>query len=116
MSDDALGDVAGTESIESLVGRTVADAESSTETTRDDAERMKDAPLRIYLGAAPGVGKTFAMLSEAHRRVERGTDVVVGCVETYGRPNTQRMLEGLELVPPKMIGYRGTTFEVDTPP
>jgi two-component system sensor histidine kinase KdpD len=101
----------GGESIEALVGRTVADVEETTEVTRDDAERLKDAPLRIYLGAAPGVGKTYAMLSEARRRLERGTDVVVGCAETYGRPNTERMLEGLERIPTRTIGYRGATFE-----
>ena len=110
VSEEALGD-AGTESIEALVGRAVADAETATEITHADAEGLKDAPLRIYLGAAPGVGKTFAMLSEARRRQERGTDVVVGCAETYGRPNTQRMLEGLELVPTRPLEYRGTTFE-----
>ncbi|WP_340557161.1 sensor histidine kinase KdpD [Streptomyces sp. GSL17-111] len=63
---------------------------------------MAQAPrgtLRIYLGAAPGVGKTYAMLSEAHRRQERGTDVVVGHVEHYGRPRTEALLHGLELVP-----------------
>ena len=46
--------------------------------------------LRIYLGAAPGVGKTYAMLCEAHRRAERGTDVVVGLVETHGRRQDRR--------------------------
>jgi two-component system sensor histidine kinase KdpD len=51
------------------------------------------------------------MLSEARRRLERGTDVVVGCAETYGRPNTERMLEGLEQIPTRTIGYRGATFE-----
>ncbi|MFI5805979.1 ATP-binding protein [Streptomyces sp. NPDC051561] len=66
--------------------------------------------LRIYLGAAPGVGKTYAMLSEAHRRVERGTDCVVAFVEHHGRPRTEVMLHGLEEVPRKEIPYRGTTF------
>ena len=55
--------------------------------------------LRIYLGAAPGVGKTYAMLNEAHRRRERGTDVVVGFVETHGRPQTAALLDGLEVLP-----------------
>ena len=55
--------------------------------------------LRIYLGAAPGVGKTYAMLSEGKRRQERGTDVVVGFVETYGRTHTAELVDGLELVP-----------------
>ena len=50
---------------------------------------MARGTLRIYLGAAPGVGKTFAMLGEAHRRADRGADVVVGLVETHGRPRTQ---------------------------
>ena len=67
--------------------------------------------LRVYLGAAPGVGKTYAMLSEAHRRAERGTDVVVGFVETHGRRHTAEMLEGLEVVPRRTLVYRETTFE-----
>ncbi len=66
--------------------------------------------LRIYLGAAPGVGKTFAMLGEAHRRVERGTDVVVGIVETHGRRHTAALLDGLETVPRRAMAYRGTMF------
>lgn len=60
---------------------------------------MARGSLRIYLGAAPGVGKTFAMLSEGVRRRERGTDVVVAYVETHGRANTAAQLEGLELIP-----------------
>src|SRR5689334_12678116 len=67
--------------------------------------------LRVYLGAAPGVGKTFAMLGEGHRRSERGTDVVVGFVETHGRRHTAELLEGLEVVPRRQVRYRGGTFE-----
>ena len=67
--------------------------------------------LRVYLGAAPGVGKTYAMLGEGHRRSERGTDVVIGFVETHGRQHTAEMADGLELVPRRTIEYRGTTFE-----
>ncbi|MEV7339187.1 sensor histidine kinase KdpD [Streptomyces sp. NPDC093544] len=66
--------------------------------------------LRIYLGAAPGVGKTYAMLSEAHRRVERGTDCVVAFVEHHRRARTEVMLHGLEQVPRKELEYRGTVF------
>ncbi|WP_239393622.1 DUF4118 domain-containing protein, partial [Frankia sp. CiP3] len=66
--------------------------------------------LRVYLGAAPGVGKTYAALDEAHRRHDRGTDVVVGFVETHGRPKTAALLEGLEVVPRKEISYRGAVF------
>ncbi|GAA1570860.1 MULTISPECIES: sensor histidine kinase [Streptomyces] len=71
---------------------------------------MGRGKLRIYLGAAPGVGKTYAMLSEAHRRIERGTDCVVGFVEHHSRPRTAVMLHGLELVPRRDLEYRGTTF------
>jgi two-component system sensor histidine kinase KdpD len=64
--------------------------------------------LRIYLGAAPGVGKTFAMLGEARRRLERDADVVVGLVETHGRAKTAELLEGLEIVPRRTAdGYAG---------
>ncbi|MET7321073.1 sensor histidine kinase KdpD [Streptomyces sp. NPDC005549] len=71
---------------------------------------MGRGKLRIYLGAAPGVGKTYAMLSEAHRRVERGTDCVVAFVEHHGRARTEVMLRGLEEVPRREIEYRGTAF------
>ena len=72
---------------------------------------MTRGRLRVYLGAAPGVGKTYAMLGEARRRVDRGTDVVVGFVETHGRPHTAEMLAGLEVVPRRTVPYRGTTLE-----
>ncbi|MGN6724178.1 MAG: histidine kinase, partial [Marmoricola sp.] len=67
--------------------------------------------LRVYLGAAPGVGKTYALLSEAHRRLERGTDVVVGFVECHGRKHTDELVAGLEVVPRQTLTYRGATFE-----
>ncbi len=63
--------------------------------------------LRIYLGAAPGVGKTFSLLGEAHRRRERGTDVVIGFVETHGRAKTAELVEGLEIVPRRHSVHRG---------
>ncbi|MFL6099054.1 MAG: DUF4118 domain-containing protein [Actinomycetales bacterium] len=72
---------------------------------------MAKGQLRVYLGAAPGVGKTYKMLEEGHRRRDRGTDVVVGYVETHGRKHTASMLAGLEVVPRKDISYRGTQFE-----
>jgi two-component system sensor histidine kinase KdpD len=67
--------------------------------------------FRIYLGAAAGVGKTFAMLSEGRRRAERGTDIVIGFVETHGRAHTIEMCQGLEAVPRLTVEYRGTVFE-----
>ena len=79
-------------------------------------QRPKRGELRIYLGAAPGVGKTYAMLGEAHRRLERGTDVVAGVIETHGRAKTAELLEGIEFIPPRFIEYRGSTFsELDVP-
>ncbi|MEU5542507.1 sensor histidine kinase KdpD [Streptomyces sioyaensis] len=71
---------------------------------------MARGKLRIYLGAAPGVGKTYAMLSEAHRRVERGTDLVVAFVEHHGRPRTEVMLDGLEQIRRRELAYRGAVF------
>jgi two-component system sensor histidine kinase KdpD len=67
--------------------------------------------LRIYLGMAPGVGKTFRMLEEGHRRAARGTDLAVGFVEPHGRPHTQELLAGLEIVPRQRIEYRGVVVE-----
>ncbi len=72
---------------------------------------MARGNLRVYLGAAPGVGKTFAMLNEGRRRHDRGTDVVVGFVETHGRARTIEQVGDLEIVPRKMIEYRGSDFE-----
>ena len=72
---------------------------------------MARGELRIYIGAAPGVGKTMAMLNEGHRRRERGTDVVVGFVETHGRPLTEEAIGDLEVIPRKQITYRGAVFE-----
>ncbi len=71
---------------------------------------MARGTLRIYLGAAPGVGKTFAVLGEAHRRAARGADVVVGLVETHGRPRTAEQLEGLEVLPRTTVPHRGVAL------
>jgi two-component system, OmpR family, sensor histidine kinase KdpD len=67
--------------------------------------------LRIYLGAAAGVGKTYTMLEEGNRRRGRGTDVVIGFVETHGRPNTQAQIRDLPVVPRRLIDYRGSLLE-----
>jgi two-component system, OmpR family, sensor histidine kinase KdpD len=67
--------------------------------------------LKVYLGATPGAGKTYAMLHEAHQLVAHGHDVVVGYVETYNRPRTVELLAGLEVVPRAKIPYRGTVLE-----
>jgi len=72
--------------------------------------------LRVYLGAAPGVGKTYAMLEEGRRRAARGTDVVIAYVDTHARPRTEEKLAGLEVIPRRTVTYRGTQFtEMDLP-
>jgi two-component system sensor histidine kinase KdpD len=67
--------------------------------------------FRVYLGAAPGVGKTYAMLSEGHRRQDQGTDVVAGFVEAYGRPHTEELIAGLEVIRRQVVEYRGSRLE-----
>lgn len=82
----------------------------------DAPDGRRRGRLTVYLGAAPGVGKTFAMLDEAHRRRSRGTDVVVGLVETHGRPATAAKIGDLEVVPRRAVGHRGvelTELDVD---
>jgi two-component system, OmpR family, sensor histidine kinase KdpD len=77
-------------------------------------ERLKDRNrprLRIYIGAAPGVGKTYALLQEAHVLRRQGLDVVVGFIETYGRADTEALLTDLEIVPRRRIEYRGVQME-----
>jgi two-component system sensor histidine kinase KdpD len=69
------------------------------------------ARLRIYIGAAPGVGKTYEMLQEAHALKRRGLDVVVGFVETYGRADTEAQVRDLEVIPRRKVDYRGTTLD-----
>lgn len=89
-----------------------------------EPESARDAPdmtarrgrLTVYLGAAPGVGKTYGALDELHRRRARGTDVVVGLVETHGRSGTAHQLEGLEVLPRAVVEHRGTRLtELDVP-
>lgn len=77
---------------------------------RDETEDGRGR-LRVYLGMAPGVGKTYRMLEEGHRRLARGTDAVVGFVEPHGRAHTIELLEGLEIVPRRRIEYRGVVVE-----
>jgi two-component system sensor histidine kinase KdpD len=75
------------------------------------SEPVGRGALRVYLGSAPGVGKTYAMLDEGHRRRARGTDVVVGLVETHGRAKTRAMIGDLEVIPRTTYRYRGASFE-----
>ena len=75
-------------------------------------EKSRLGKLKIYLGHAAGVGKTFAMLEEAHRLKKAGVDVVIGWVDTHGRKDTEELLEGLEIIPRKKVPYGDTTIEV----
>src|SRR5262245_64673655 len=69
------------------------------------------ATLRVYIGAAPGVGKTWQMLEDAHALKREGVDIVVAVLETHGRAETAALAEGLERVPLRKIDYRGVTLE-----
>src|SRR5271170_7933741 len=70
-----------------------------------------EGKLKIFLGAAPGVGKTYTMLEAAHKLLKEKVDVVAGYVVTHGRVETENMLAGLERIPEKAIEYRNTTFK-----
>ena len=74
------------------------------EIERDD---VKKGRLKIFLGYSPGVGKTYAMLQDAHVYKKRGGDLVIGFVETHGRAETEALLAGLELIPARAVDYRG---------
>src|ERR1700761_7683560 len=74
-------------------------------------EERRVGKLRIFVGAAPGVGKTYEMLQQAHARKRDGYDVVAGIVETHGRRETEALLEGLEIVPRRKLPYRGQLLD-----
>ena len=74
-------------------------------------EEEKKGRLKIFLGYAPGVGKTYAMLQEAHVLKNRGEDVIVGIVETHKRSETQALLENLEVIPRQQVEYGGIVLE-----
>ncbi|MCL4541868.1 MAG: universal stress protein [Chloroflexi bacterium] len=85
--------------------------EEALEQVRRHAGAGARGRLRIYLGMAPGVGKTYAMLYEGQRRKARGTDVAIGFVETYGRPETEKAIGALEIIPRRYLEYRGVVVE-----
>ena len=76
-----------------------------------DARRQGRGRLKVFLGMAPGVGKTFEMLSDGKRRAEDGVDVVVGVVETHGRKETESLLDGLQVLPRHPVQYRETPVD-----
>ena len=88
------------------------DARRTQRTDEVEADDVSPAGrFRIYMGAVAGVGKTFAMLDEGWRRHRRGADVVIGFVETHGRPRTAELIRDLEVVPRKVVTYRDSPFE-----
>src|SRR2546430_5851289 len=91
------------------------DGRPSAEEMLDRVRRQAGAGARgrhrVYLGIAPGVGKTYTALEELHRRKERGTDVVIGFLETHGRPRTADLAGSLDVVPRRQIPYKGVTVE-----
>jgi two-component system, OmpR family, sensor histidine kinase KdpD len=92
-------------------GTPESDRRPSPEALLSAAEQEGHGRLKIFLGAVPGVGKTYAMLEAAQVRKREGIDVVVGVVETHGRPETEALLHGLEIIPRRRLEYRNRTFE-----
>src|SRR5512136_948668 len=78
---------------------------------REEEERKREGQLKIFFGAAPGVGKTYAMLEAARQKRAEGVEIVVGLVETHGRKETEALLEGLEVLPRRAVEYRGTRLK-----
>src|ERR1700746_4208619 len=78
---------------------------------RASKEESRAGRLKIFLGAAPGVGKTYEMLQEARARLKEGKDIVVGVVETHGPKETEALLDGLEVIPRRQLAYRGQLLE-----
>src|SRR5436853_219942 len=88
-----------------------AEKKSPEQWLEETAPTKKGGVFKLFLGYAPGVGKTYSMLSEATRRHSRGEDVVIGVVETHGRKAIGDLAENLEIIPRKPIEYRGALFE-----
>ncbi len=93
------------------------DPDQLLQRAREEEERKHEGQLKIFFGAAPGVGKTYAMLEAARQKKREGVDIVVGLVETHGRKETEALLEGLEVMPRRNIEYRGAIlreFDLDS--
>jgi len=92
------------------------DPEALLKRAHEEESRQGRGKLKIFFGATAGVGKTYAMLQAAHEQQDDGVDVVVGWVETHKRPETEALLKGLQILPPRMVEYRGTNlreFDLD---
>jgi two-component system sensor histidine kinase KdpD len=87
------------------------DPDQLLQRARDEEERKREGQLKVFFGAAPGVGKTYAMLEAARQKKREGVEVVVGLAETHGRKETEALLAGLEILPRRDIEYRGTNLK-----
>ena len=87
------------------------DPEILLQCARQEEQRQREGKLKVFFGAAPGVGKTYAMLEAARKRRQEGVDVVAGIVETHGRTETEALLEGTEILPRSSLYYRGKTLQ-----
>ena len=93
------------------------DPDQLLQRAREEEDRKREGQLKIFFGAAPGVGKTYAMLEAARQKKREGVEIVIGLVETHGRKETEALLEGLEILPRRNVEYRGTIlkeFDLDT--
>ena len=98
------------------MGDTTSNRRPSPDALLKEAAKATRGRLKIFLGAAPGVGKTYEMLTAAHARLREKVDVVVGIVETHGRAETEALIQDLEIVPRRVIPYRGhnlTEMDID---
>src|SRR5581483_2277797 len=82
----------------------------SPEALLAEAQKEKRGKLKIFLGGAPGVGKTYEMLLAARKKKKDGVDVCVGVVETHGRKETEALVEGLEVIPRRQVEYKGRSL------
>ena len=89
----------------------VLEQRRSAESFLAKIKESEQSRMRIYIGAAAGVGKTWRMLEEAHELRNQGVDVVLGIIETHGRVETEALINGLETIPLKRIEYRGAVFK-----
>ena len=87
-----------------------SDTRPSPDALLKAAQKETRGKFKIFLGAAPGVGKTYEMLLAAHRRKAEGVDVVAGVVETHGRAETEAQLADLEVIPRQAVEYKGRTL------
>lgn len=94
-----------------LDDRSSREGRPSPDALLQDAQQASRGRLKIFLGAAPGVGKTYEMLSAARARLQEGADAIVGVVETHGRKETEALIDGLEVIPRRQVDYRGRALE-----